>query len=199
MSVSSTMSSAQPVDESDRRHPRRRVLNRPPPSLSSDSSPPHLLPSNLRLIKGETFHSSNRPRSDRDPILDLKLLPRRSPTCPKALEAIAAGQRRMAHILNRFDLDSLSTRDSLESQDELPVPRGILRTHVKSSASKEDSTKQSEPTPQEPKESHKKIRRVNHHTSDSGLGSSIGSAETMSSTKGNGKYWVTSHSLSVAG
>ncbi|EIT79774.1 putative C2H2 transcription factor [Aspergillus flavus] len=179
------MSSAQPVDESDRRHPRRRVLNRPPPSLSSDSSPPHLLPSNLRLIKGETFHSSNRPRSDRDPILDLKLLPRRSPTCPKALEAIAAGQRRMAHILNRFDLDSLSTRDSLESQDELPVPRGILRTHVKSSASKEDSTKQSEPTPQEPKESHKKIRRVNHHTSDSGLGSSIGSAETMSSTKGN--------------
>lgn len=179
------MSSAQPVDESDRRHPRRRVLNRPPPSLSSDSSPLSL-PSNLRLVKGETFHSSNRPRSDRDPILDLKLLPRRSPTCPKALEAIAAGQRRMAHILNRFDLDSLSKHDLSEPQDELPVPRGILRTHVKSRASTGDSTKQPEPTPQEPKESRKKIRRVNHHTSDSGLGSSIGSIETMSSTKGNG-------------
>ncbi|KAE8351326.1 hypothetical protein BDV28DRAFT_137314 [Aspergillus coremiiformis] len=172
------MSTAQPVDDSDRRHPRRRVLNRPPPSLSSD------IPSNLRLIKGETFHSSNRPRSDRDPVLDLNRLPRRSPTCPKTLEAIAAGQRRMANILSRFDLDSLSTLDSSNPQDELPVPRSILKTQIQSRASTEDSNNKTEYPPQEPKESHKKIQRANHHTSDSGLGTSIGSCETMASTKG---------------
>lgn len=171
------MSTPQPVDGSDRRHPRRRVLNRPPPSLSGD------LPSNLRLIKGETFHSTNRPHSDRDPVLELKLLPRRSPTCPKALEAIAAGQRRMAHILNRFDLDSLSTVDSSGPQDELPVPRGILKTHIKSQASVKDTSEKSQHS-QDPKESRKKIQRVNHHTSDSGLGTSVGTSETMLSTKG---------------
>ncbi|KAF7588852.1 copper-binding transcription factor [Aspergillus hancockii] len=88
----------------------------------------------------------------------------------------------MTNILNRFDLDALSTRGKSDPQEELPVPRGILKTHIESL---EDSNKKSDRPSQEPKEPRKKIQRVNHHTSDSGLGTSIRSSETMSSTKGN--------------
>ncbi|KAE8145686.1 hypothetical protein BDV25DRAFT_164091 [Aspergillus avenaceus] len=169
-------------DVTARRHPRRGPHNGPVPSLLGSAKPE----SDLRLVKGETFHASSRSRSDRDPVLSIKLLPRRSPTCPEALEAIAAGQRRMAHILNNFDLDSLSTPDSPSHKDDFPVPRSSLRHHLKTQATKESPAKQSERrSSQAVKETRETPRRVNCHASDSGLGTSVYSDKTtISSVKG---------------
>ncbi|KAL4952996.1 hypothetical protein BDW69DRAFT_184881 [Aspergillus filifer] len=169
------MSSAQEFD-SIRAHPRRRPLRAARPTEEqSPSSPSH-----LRLRKGETFNPSLlRRSSDRDPLVPS--LPRRSPTCPGALEAIAAGQQRMADILDRLDLNSVTSSHS-EDNDDLPVPKGLLQLHLRSQARKEGSVERSrQPSPM-PKEHSRKAQRA-HPPSDSGLGSSIGSESVSSANK----------------
>ncbi|KKK26236.1 hypothetical protein ARAM_004956 [Aspergillus rambellii] len=168
------MSSSQEHD-SIRAHPRRRPFRASRPSLESSSAPSH-----PRLRKGETFHASSRSSSDRD--LILPLLPRRSPTCPGALEAIAAGQQRMSNILDRLDLNSFNTPTSGEDHDDLPVPKGLLELHIQSQSRKEGSaeprSRQASPMP---KGLARKSQRAHCHASDSGLGTSISSGQSVSS------------------
>lgn len=173
-------------------HPRRRALKAPLPSLPTSSSPdgradpssPPCHPS-IRLRKGATFHAPTSPPSeDRDPILSIPSLPRRSPSCLSSLEAIVAGEQRMADILGRFDLDSLSPSNKgsrFDDDDDLPVPRGILEAHVgrKDTMDAARDAGRSSPKhglPSPPVDlTDKNYKSHRRQASDSGLGTSISS------------------------
>ncbi|KAL1997654.1 hypothetical protein VTN02DRAFT_1193 [Thermoascus thermophilus] len=172
-------------------HPRRRALKAPIPSLLPSSSPdgrvppssPPCQPSPL-LRKSATFHSpSSPPSQDHDPILSIPCLPRRSPSCLSSLEAIVAGEQRMADILGRLDLDSLSPsnrKGNSFDEDELPVPRGILEAHVgrrdmmdAAYGASKNSPMHGLPSP--PMHNDKNPKPHRRQASDSGLGTSISS------------------------
>jgi hypothetical protein len=169
-------------------HPRRRALKAALPTLSTSSTSELTWSSSLshnpHLRRGSTFHSPTTPPSeDRDPILSIPSLPRRSPTCPATLEAFAAGEQRMAGILDKISLDLLSSshpNSDTPAEDDLPVPRGILQARVGRRpfhmGSEQETATQSygllSPPMDPPRERQKSHRR---QTSDSGLGSSIGS------------------------
>ncbi|KAF6236505.1 hypothetical protein HO173_005286 [Letharia columbiana] len=136
--------------------------------------------SNLPLRKSATFHSSKSPSSDDDPILNIPLLSRRSPTCPKDLEnAVANGEHRMQRLLGVVDrslsgLESFSS-DSQETlrQEDLPVPRFMLDSHIDGPDHMDVDDALDQPSFSKPQQR----AAHHHHTSDSGLGSSVTSAE----------------------
>lgn len=161
-------------------HPRRRPLKTAVPSLPSssdrqDSASP--CPS-MRLRKAETFHSPTSPSEDRDPVLSIPSLPRRSPTCLRSLEAIAAGEQRMAGILDRFNLDSLSASTKTHD-DDLPVPRGILQAHVGRTDAMDTLPVRTHGLLSPPMDQPEKAPRHRQQLSDSGLGSSISSSAAL--------------------
>ncbi|PLN82251.1 hypothetical protein BDW42DRAFT_166911 [Aspergillus taichungensis] len=160
------------------RHPRRRVLQTPPPSLLN-SSLPSQPPSNRRLKRGETFHPRNTSSSERDPIVSFQKLPRRSPTCPKALEAIAAGQDRMSKILSQFENDIPQKHTQTHLQNDPPIPRAYLQRHVDHRAPEVRKVSDSTSSQAKPQ----KALHTHCHASDSGLGTSICSNEEKSSTR----------------
>ena len=177
------MSTISGVETQTHRHPRRRMMLSSHPTPSLLGSEAHSSP---RLRKGETFHSSSRPPKSRDPLLHFPMLPRRSPTSPEALEAIAAGQQRMASILDNLEHD-MRSESSDKNAPYSPVPRRSLRAPVKPSSLAELSDKDSERSqPALRKDAPAKTRRGNCHASDSGLGSSICSVETAASKQNNG-------------
>ncbi|KAJ5306441.1 hypothetical protein PENANT_c017G05447 [Penicillium antarcticum] len=157
------MSSAQP--EPSRLHPRRRPLNTELPTLSTDSAES----SQMRLKKGETFSTpTSPPSSDNDPVLNLRSLPRRSPT---SLEAITAAEERMTSILGRL---SLSNNEDKHKSSGNTVPDSVRRS----------SNSMSNPAPTEKKTEQE---QDHSHDSDSGIGSSVSSEEELSdSSKDNG-------------
>jgi hypothetical protein len=161
------MSTVQP--EPSRLHPRRRpVLNSTLPTLSTDS-----LDSKMRLKKGETFNTpTSAPSSDRDPVLNVRSLPVRSPT---SLEAIAAAEERMTSILDRLTLDPTDDKSSAAGDDS--NSKSMAHSPI---TSNEES--RSLPIPLD----EKKTRQEHSHGSDSGLGTSVSSEEGLSesSTKG---------------
>lgn len=136
------------------------------------------------LKKSSTFHSpTTPPAQDEDPILSIPSLPRRSPTCPKALEnAVAAGERRIANLLGAVDrslsgLNRLSTdsQETLTPAEDLPVPRFLLDAHVVDPNSMDvDNRQDDEFTPE-----HKHRLARKHHRSDSGIGSSVTDPEDI--------------------
>jgi len=166
-------------------NPRRRHLNGIPTAtlcqslhtrFSSESNPS--LDSTRPLRKSSTFHSpTTPPAQDDDPILNIPLLPRRSPTCPKALEnAVAAGERRIANLLGAVDrslsgLDGFSadSQETLTPAEDLPVPRFLLDAHLVDADSMDVDIKQDDVLT--PERKHRPTRK--HHRSDSGIGSSI--------------------------
>ena len=173
-------------------NPRRRYLNRATPttsdpSVNNDYPKLPFIDSDQPLKKSATFHSPTTPPSqDEDPIVNIPLLPRRSPTCPKDLEnAVAAGQIRAAQLIGVVDR-SLSGLESFASDsqetlraEDLPVPRFMLDAHA------------GEPTrmdiDESPKPSSLPTRqhqpRHKHHSSDSGIGSTItGSDQSLSNS-----------------
>lgn len=172
-------------------HPRRRPLLTPPPSLS----PPE---SHFRIKKGETFHSPTSPPSkDRDPVMAVRLTPRRSPTCPDTLKAIAAGEQRMANILDNFDLNPIGASSpsstsgasySPHSDYDLPVPRGFLEPNVGFKASPALETSNKRPMMDSSRPNSPPAKRRQHgHLSDSGLGTSISDNQGISADKGMAK------------
>ncbi|KAL6720682.1 hypothetical protein ACLMJK_002607 [Lecanora helva] len=132
------------------------------------------------LRKSSTFHSPKSPSSDDDPILNIPLLSRRSPTCPKDLEdAVAASEQRIGQLIGSVDrslsgLESFST-DSQETvrPDDLPVPRFMLGNYQPAVADHMDVD--SNDAPSTPATKHRPTH--NRHSSDSGLGSSVSSTE----------------------
>jgi hypothetical protein len=172
-------------------NPRRRYLNRATPTTSSfpsynDQNYPKLasIDSNQPLKKSATFHSPTTPPSqDDDPVVNIPLLPKRSPTCPKALEnAVAAGQTRIAHILGAVDrsLSGLETfsSDSQETlrAESLPIPRFMLDAHVGEPDGMDVDQPPDSTSPLTCQ--HQPGRK--HHSSDSGIGSTVtGSDESL--------------------
>lgn len=155
--------------EPSRLHPRRRpVLNSTLPALSTDS--PEV---KMHLKKGETFNTpTSAPSSDRDPVLNIRSLPVRSPT---SLESLAAAEERMTSILDRLTLEPTDDKHSTGDSDKTAPP-------MSNSPGPADAESRSLPIPLD----EKKTRQANSHESDSGLGTSVSSEEGLfeSSTKG---------------
>ncbi len=169
-------------------NPRRCYKTRGTPTLTSYQPTPthHAYQEDgsdgidLPLKKSATFHSPKSPSSDEDPVLNISLLSRRSPTCPRDLEnAIAAGEHRIAQLLGSVDrslsgLESFSS-DSQETlkQEDAPVPRFMLRPQSGETdrMDVDDASTHTSPSKPQKRPSH------NRHTSDSGLGSSVSSTE----------------------
>ncbi|CEJ57381.1 hypothetical protein PMG11_06075 [Penicillium brasilianum] len=167
--------------ESARVHPRRRpVINTSlTPEAESSSS-------KMQLKKGETFNTpTNPPSSDRDPVLNIRSLPRRSPT---SLDAIAASEQRMASILERLTLDD-QPEDNSSSVDTLEGLRSVHDVNAESkSAISTPSTPSSEDGydlfPLDKKEQQQQNQQHQRdqdrgHESDSGLGSSVSSRDSQ--------------------
>ncbi|KAI9846511.1 MAG: copper-binding transcription factor [Sclerophora amabilis] len=173
-------------------HPRRRGYFKPAPSSVTptgvDPSPSTAptwtsINTSMPLRKGATFHSPTSPSEASDPILHVPSLPRRSPTCPRDLDAVvAAGKRRMAALISLSETGSLSTRAQLSRRGEdLPLPRGMLDATVSGSTAHTGATdvdcqpNNHPPTVKSPVKSRCRQPReaAKHHTSDSGIGSTI--------------------------
>ncbi|KAJ5111487.1 Zinc finger C2H2 [Penicillium argentinense] len=153
--------------DAGRTHPRRRSnLNSALPSLQTE---PPSGTSKMPLRKGETFNTPTSPPSgDRDPVLSIRSLPRRAPT---SLEAITSSEERMASILNRLTLDdSPKEKSSAPAKDDQPSSRAASKSGGKDSDSRDDHN-----SPH-----NKTTSSEEGHDSDSGLGSSVSSVESMS-------------------
>lgn len=144
------------------------------PSLKPDSSPES---AKMPLKKGETFHAPTTPLAGKDPALNVRSLPRRSPT---SLDSIAASEQGMASILERLTLDD-SPEESAPVKDEPPVSRGLSKARIEadspiSTASRRSSMDSAHISPVW----DKKVRHDSGHESDSGLGSSVSSCDAQS-------------------
>lgn len=173
------MSAVQP--EPSRLHPRRRpVLNSTLPTLSTDSPE-----CKMQLKKGETFNTPTSTPSDRDPVLNIRSLPVRSPT---SLEAIAAAEERMTSILDRLTLEP--------TEDQSPVGENITRSMSNSPGTSNEESR-GLPIPLD----EKKTRQGHSHESDSGLGTSVSSEEGLfeSSTKGRPLFLFTTSCIVLFG
>ena len=188
------MTSAQP-------NPRRcyKIRGGPAPALSQPTPTHHaglnrpvVESSSQPLRKSSTFHAPRSPSSDDDPILNISLLSRRSPTCPKELEdAVAASEQRIGQLIGSVDrslsgLECFST-DSQETlrPDDLPVPRFMLGTQYNTTVDHMDID-----DPVHHPITPKLKQRVSHnrHTSDSGIGSSVSSSEGVSNSRRAGRH-----------
>ncbi|KAG6999310.1 zinc finger transcription factor ace1 [Physcia stellaris] len=166
-------------------NPRRRYLNADTPTSFRQPLRTHDVftentSTDRPLRKCSTFHSpTTPPAQDEDPILSVPSLPRRSPTCPRALEnAVAAGER-IVHLLDVVDrsLSGLETfsnnsEDTFKAED-LPVPRFMLDAHVAATDAMEiDSSSYKTNNPRTTRK---------HHSSDSGIGSTVTGSDEKAS------------------
>lgn len=145
-------------------HPRRRALNGDLPALSTTPNMDNGLEVVPSIQRGTTFNSPSAPPSqERDPLLNIPSLPRRSPTCPKTLEAVAAGRKRMEDILDQINLSSLSLSGEPGEDDQ-------KKASLEQSEDPKSSTHSNKMTDMSANSNPVTHRR---QTSDSGLGSSI--------------------------
>ena len=163
---------------SSRSNPRRGLLNHGAPladlhPLSTQTVRRDVTQFDPTLKKSSTFHSPTTPPSeDDDPVVNILRLPRRSPTDPRALEdVVAAREQRITSILGSVDR-SLSGLEGFADEEhqtrpveELPVPRFVL-DHDPS-----DPDRMEIDTPARVTENLPARRK--HHSSDSGIGSTI--------------------------
>lgn len=125
----------------------------------------------MSLKKGETFHTPTSPPStERDPILNIRSLPRR---CPTSLEAITASEERMTSILNRLTLDC---PEESKEEDSETNRKSSDSTPSKSNASKDSVSNGSRRSSVAGRDDSNKTREHGHE-SDSGLGTSVSSNE----------------------
>lgn len=139
---------------------------------------------NLPLRKSATFHfPTSPPDQEDDPILNITRLPKRSPTCPKALEeAVAAGEKRAANILGVFEHNLPGSRDlssdsmRVHGVEDLPVPDFLIKAHVGEldcmDIDQPDDHHHINP-------SRGRHQAHKHHSSDSGIGSTVTDSEDM--------------------
>ena len=165
-------------------NPRRCFKTRAPPtSLSCRPTPTHHAADSSQptepgspLKKSSTFHCSSPPPREDDPIINIPLLSKRSPTSHKDLEdAVSAGQQRIANLIGHLDR-SLSGLASFSSDsqktprpDDLPVPRFMIDAHVTDPSHMDvDKTELTKLAP-----------RRKHHSSDSGIGSTVTASDDL--------------------
>lgn len=172
--------------ESTRVHPRRRPVINTSVAPEAESSS-----SKMQLKKGETFNTpTSPPSSDRDPVLNIRSLPRRSPT---SLDALALSEQRMASILERLTLDDQPEAKS-SSAENLDSLGGVDESKsAVSSASKPSSEDGYDlfPLNKKDQQQDQHQRDQDHgHESDSGLGSSVSSRESLPDASEKGVYRV---------
>lgn len=141
---------------------------------------------NLHLRKSSTFHSpTSPPDQEDDPILNISRLPKRSPTSPKDLQdAVAAGEKRAANILGVIEHNLLGSKDPSGSvnkygDEDLPVPRFLIKAHV-GELHRMDID---EPDVHRINPSLGRRQAHKHHSSDSGIGSTVTDSEDMNEPK----------------
>lgn len=174
--------------DSGRMHPRRRPnLNSNLPSLQTESPSG---PSKMPLRKGETFNTPTSPPStEQDPVLSIRSLPRRAPT---SLDAITSSEQRMASILDRLTLeDSPEEKSSSKTKADRTRSRANSAGGPSNTDSKKPSNKDGK-NESSTKDKKASLEEGHEHDSDSGLGSSISSVESMSPLSKASKY--TKHS-----
>lgn len=175
---------------------RRRYLTKDTPTTSplildtQDACQQYSHATSLHLRKSSTFHSPTSPPSQEDdPILNIPLLPRRSPTCPKDLEdAVAAGEKRVAQLIGVVDrslsgLESFSSdsQETLRAED-LPVPRFMIDAHL----GEFDNMDIDQPADHGSRvQRHQRVAH-RHHASDSGIGSTVTDSDESLSGKSAG-------------
>ncbi|KAJ5475583.1 hypothetical protein N7539_007870 [Penicillium diatomitis] len=140
-----------PQFESARLHPRRRpVVNT---SLDSTVADADSALSKMQLKKGETFNAPTSPPSaESDPVMSIRSLPHRSPT---SLDALAADEESMASIFERLNLDD---KCDLQSRST-----GVQKESKMSASGNRVEAQQQD----------------DGHDSDSGLGSSVSSCDSV--------------------
>ncbi|MCJ1479706.1 copper-binding transcription factor [Lambiella insularis] len=164
-------------------NPRRRNLRNTRSSATVLASQP--LPISIashHLKKSGTFHSPTSPSQEHDPILNIPSLPRRSFTSSHDLEALANSDCRIAHIIGAVDrsLSGLETFSS-DSQETLladasPIPLFMLYCNV-DDTDRTDLDRESTSIYTTLTSSHPRTVLRKHHTSDSGIGSTVSSSE----------------------
>ncbi|KAL9638703.1 MAG: hypothetical protein Q9164_001376 [Protoblastenia rupestris] len=169
-------------------HPRRAYKTGVPPISTLLHSPTKhpvrplhtSIEADRSLKKSATFHSPKSPASEDDPIVNIPLLSRRSPTSPKDLEdAVTAGEQRISQLLGSVDrsLSGLGTFSSDGQKslrpDEHPVPRFML------GASVIDQDHMDIDRPEDHTTAPKAQPRRKHHTSDSGIGSTVTGSDVL--------------------
>lgn len=143
---------------------------------------------NLPLRKSSTFHSpTSPPDQEDDPILNIPCLPKRSPTSPKDLQdAVAAGEKRAANILGVLEHNLPGSRDpstdSLNKYgvEDLPVPRFLIKAQV-GELNRMDIDEPDDHHHINPSLGRRQAHK--HHSSDSGIGSTVTDSEDMNEPK----------------
>lgn len=174
------MSSTQQV-ETARVHPRRQpVLSTALPSLVTE---PASASSQMPLKKGETFHTPTSPAKELDPVLEIRSLPRRSAT---SLETLTATEERMTSILSRLTLDTAEENEEpTASGQHLRILDEVLYAYDQLDYPASNSGHRSTFEADGMHFSDKQAQEEDHgHESDSGLGTSVGSRDDVSSPKG---------------
>lgn len=148
------------------------------------------LKSNLTLRKGATFHSPTTPPSS-PPTTSFRVpsLPRRSQT--NLDDVVDAHRRRAALRIGEIEsslacpkADGSSSRRSFRD-DSLPVPKGFLdHTVIKDIVTQEPATMEKDAERRTLRPRPRRSSR--HHESDSGLGTSIASKQSLKDIKSSG-------------
>ena len=155
------------------------------------------------LKKSGTFHTSTSPTGEHDPVLSIPSLPRRSFTSAADLDTLTRNDNRIAQIIGAVDrsLSGLETFSS-DSQGNLvanapPIPLFMLYGRV--DASNHVVTEQDlDDTHFDSKASHQRGTFRKHHTSDSGIGSTVSSSEaSMSGEKAGIKRGMAKSSMTA--
>ncbi|KAI9819504.1 MAG: copper-binding transcription factor [Pycnora praestabilis] len=132
----------------------------------------------MSLRKGATFHSPTTPPLEvAEPTFTAPLMPKRAQTCPKSLEdVIAAGEKRMAALIGSFDRSlsgigpiSPGSEATLHAED-LPVPRIVLDATVPDFDLNNVGHRSARNSS---KFTGRNVEARKHHSSDSGIGSTV--------------------------
>ena len=168
-------------------NPRRRTAH------NAHSSHPVLATQSLSttntshsLKKSGTFHTPTSPVGEQDPVLSVPSLPRRSFTSAADLDVLTKNDNRLAQIIVAVDrsLSGLETFSS-DSQETLvanapPIPLFMLYGRVDDS-NRMEIDQDPDDNHLDSKASHQQDILRKHHTSDSGIGSTVSSSGTSMS------------------
>ena len=132
------------------------------------------------LQKSDTFHSPSSPCGENDPVLNIPSLPRRSFTSSRDLEALTTADDRIAQIIGAVDRSLSGLEAFSPGSQEAPVaeappePWFMLHTNVVDPHYMQaNGVERSSRSPLV----YRCGRTRKHHTSDSGIGSTVDSSE----------------------
>ncbi|MCJ1287150.1 copper-binding transcription factor [Xylographa opegraphella] len=169
--------------DSPKSNPRRRTLhNTCPVTTVLATSPLSTTTASHSLRKNGTFHNPTSPIGEHDPVLSIPSLARRSFTSAADLGALTSNDNRIAQIIGAVDrsLSGLETFSS-DSEETLvantpPIPLFMLYGRVDDSEVMVVDQDLNDDY-LDSRASHQRLVSKKHHTSDSGIGSTVSSSE----------------------